>query len=278
MLEDYKWAGTDSGTIDPGVKPDAECSLANATRQCACEKDGDENAGRQVCGAALKWGKCECLGVATETPAYDARGPNVPDAYKDVTFDWVRTTYEHFPVGLYEGSFDSKYISPVSFPFGFVLYEPVSGDVRATFREKLGDNGEIFEIVDGKFQGMMMESFPFEADLSGEFNYATTIFTGALEHGYYDVGEERYAFQGVALAKYDLVNSSFVQGVWSVTEPEGSSLISSKTSPDAIDYSAFNFPTPLTVKPGDALPSYSDYSTGFKGGVGNWNALYVGYH
>ena len=72
---------------------------------------------------------------------------------------------------------------------------------------------------------------------------------------------------------YDAVNHTFVNGVWSDTEPSGNSVFSSPFVPDAEYPDTSLFPQPLDVQPG--TPPRTTYPAGFKGGAGNWVASFV---
>jgi hypothetical protein len=252
--------------------------MVYATQACTCDKDGTAVPGRQECGMNLEWSACQCAEIPETVPAtqHGKVGGDNQMNHLPADFIWERTTPEggNCVAGLYEGMFDGLYNSQATalITVGFWTTVQVDGNVSATIQEKPGTNGEFFEIADGVFEGTAMEMFPFVGDFYGELDCQHKVFEGALKNCYYEIGFDRYGFEGVARSQYDIINHAFINGVWSVTEPTSNSIIYSPLTPDAAP--ATDYPPPLDVEPGQPLPA--TYPIAYKGGTGNWSMTYAG--
>jgi hypothetical protein len=260
------------GTYVPVQPAVGNCPMVYATQSCTCDKDGTAVPGRQECGIDLNWSACQCAEIPETVPATQQGkvGGDNPLNHLQAAFDWQRTVPEGTcEAGYYEGLFDGMYNSQATAlaSFGFWTTVPVDGDVSATIQEKAGSNGEFFEIADGVFEGTAMDMFPFVGDFEGELDCESKSFEGALKRCYYEIGMDRYGFEGIARSQYDVVNHAFINGVWSVTEPTSNSIIYSPLTPDAAPPT--DYPAPLDVQPGQALPA--TYPVAYKGGTGNWS-------
>jgi hypothetical protein len=162
--------------------------------------------------------------------------------------------------GYYEGGFSGVYTSQVIIlaTMGIWTSIPVAGEVKFNMAPNPGSNGDSFTVSDGQFAGAAMDMFPFFAELHGELDCEASRFEGALKNGYYEIGTDKYAFQGIARSLYDSANLAIVSGVWSVTKPAGS---------------ATGFPDPIDVQPG--VPPDSQFPVGFSGGTGEWDAVFL---
>ena len=119
-----------------------------------------------------------------------------------------------------------------------------------------------------------MGTFPFYAELHGELDCWNRRFEGELRKGYYMVGADKYAFQGVARSLFDPTNVGvFFSGVWSVTEASAGNPYDSPSNPGSAYPPDTDFPAPLEVQPGS--PFEGTYPVGFEGGTGQWNAALV---
>jgi hypothetical protein len=269
-------AGTGGTYVPPPAPSGSGCPMPYATQLCYCEKDGQQVPGRQACNEGTGWGQCECAEIPETIVTTIARGTAATNPLNigNADFEWQRTVPEgSCEAGLYEGAFDGLYNSEVmvNLTIGIAPTVQVDGDVSATIQEKPGSNGEFLEIADGVFEGTAMGMIPFVGDFRGELNCDTKSFEGTLENCYYELGFDKYGFQGIALSQYDVVNHAFVNGVWSVTEPASGSIIYSPLNPDASV--ATDYPPPLDVQPGQTLPDSYPYA--FKGGTGNWSMSFV---
>ncbi len=269
--------GGSGGIYVPPQPLEGECPLDNKTQPCTCvNADGEQVQGSQTCNKIMGWGTCECASMP-ETIITVQRGPVATNPLNQVPadFEWQRTAPEGTcKAGFYDGLFDGLYNSQATAlaSFGFWTTVPVDGNVSATIQEKPGTNGEFFEIADGVFEGTAMDMFPFVGDFEGELNCETKTFEGALKRCYYEIGMDRYGFEGIARSQYDVINHAFINGVWSVTEPAGNSIIYSPLTPDAAPPT--DYPPPLDVQPGQPLPA--TYPVAYKGGTGNWSMTFAG--
>jgi len=195
-------------------------------------------------------------------------------------FDWKRTipTGGGCKAGYYEGTFSGEFNSEVlsNLTIGIYSSVPVSGDVKFNIQEKPGTSGEQFEISDGHFLGTAIQMFPFDGDFYGTLDCRTKTFTGGLKHCFYLVVEDKYAFQGIALSRYDVTTNTFIDGVWSVTEPSTGACYYSPVMEIDKPYPADSeFPPPLDIQPGthvDAGPLTLPWE--YRGGMGNWNGTF----
>lgn len=265
------------GTNVPIPPAEGECPMTYLTQPCTCvNANGEQVQGSQACDKIMGWGQCECAQMPeTIVTVQRSTAATNPLNFGNADFEWERTTPEGTcEAGYYEGLFDGLYNSEamINATFGFWPTVPVDGNVSATIQEKPGSNGEFFEIADGVFEGVAMEMFPFIGDFVGELNCDTKSFEGALKNCYYEIGFDRYGFEGIARSQYDIINHAFINGVWSVTEPASGSIIYSPLNPDAAP--ATDYPPPLDVQAGQPLPA--TYPIAFKGGTGNWSMTFVG--
>jgi len=162
--------------------------------------------------------------------------------------------------GHYEGAFSGLYNSQALALASMGLYTtmPVTGEVQFNMAPKPGSGDGSFTVSDGQFAGTAMDMFPFFSELDGELDCDALRFEGELKNGYYEIGVDRYAFQGIARSLYDSADPAFAGGVWSVTEPVG--------------YPA-EFPDPVDVQPG--VPPPSQFPADFNGGTGEWDAVFL---
>lgn len=283
-------AGQEAASLEPAEPTDQQpivievglpCPMNNLTRSCGCNEAGKTALGRQTCDITLGWGACECEDIpetiVETTPA--ATKTDHPHNKRDATFEWKRVTPDPNAVtceaGYYEGAFDGIYNSQamLTLTVGFWASLPVSGDVRFTIEEKPGSGGEFFSIADGVFEGSAMETFPFYGDFRGTLDCSTMTFEGVLENCYYIVVEDKYAFEGIARSKYDVQTHTFIDGVWSVTEPVNSLFESAIIPAEELPkWEDLVYPTPLPVEPGSPIPLFP---LGFKGGAGTWWGSFV---
>jgi len=234
------------------------CSLNNLTQPCVCAiADGQVTPGRQACNPSTGWGPCECYSEFEVPPAVitpsDAGFTADPVKNKGPErFDWQRTValFSSCKEGHYQGKFEGQYIPSIT--FGFDVSD-VSGEV--SFDLIPSATGEFLEITGGRIQGVADGDIPFEGDMVGTLDCATGYMNAYLQNCSYIY--LMLFFEGPLLANYDKFNDAFVQGVWSVTEPDANGV----------------YPTPLPVSPGDPLPSLSILSV--FGGVGRWAAIHV---
>jgi hypothetical protein len=237
-------------------QPEPLCPLNNQTRQCTCDKDGEVVQGRQVCYTTRGWGACECAEIpSTVITTNDAGVAADPVNNKGPEhFDWSRTVPSggSCKAGHYEGDFEGEYIP--SFSFGFAVSN-VSGTMGFDLVET--GKGEFLEISGGHMAGVAEDYIPFEGDIVGTVDCAAGYTDAYLRNCYYLMVIVPTSFEGPLLAHYDKINHAFINGVWSVTEPDANGV----------------YPTPLGVSPGDPLPSLSILA--IFGGVGSWKATLV---
>lgn len=146
--------------------------------------------------------------------------PNLPFAGYDptVSFDWPQATTSggSCKAGHYHGSFVGIYspgiaVAPVPIP--------VAGDIDLTLAKS--QNGEFYDITDGKLSGVADLLFPFAADVHGTLNCTTLELEGGfLSNGTYIVGVFPYPFEGPLPSKYDKLTHAFTGGEWHVGEPK----------------------------------------------------------
>ncbi len=245
-------AGTDSQP--PPLEP--LCPLNNLTQQCTCDKEGELVPGRQVCNPSAGWSACECIEVpSTIVSSTDAGVAADPASNKGPEhFDWSRVVSPggSCKAGRYEGDFEGEYIP--SFSFGFAVSN-VSGTVGFDLIET--SSGEFLEISGGHMSGVAEDYIPFEGDIVGTVDCATGYTDAYLRNCYYLMVVVPTSFEGPLLSNYDKINHAFINGVWSVTEPDANGV----------------YPTPLSVSPGDPLPPLSILQ--IFGGVGSWKATHV---
>jgi hypothetical protein len=235
---------------DGGQQQDAGCPVDNATGPCECEDDGERVPGRRTCSSESGWGPCECAAV----PSTLIRNPggDDPAANKGAeSFEWLRTSPlgGSCEAGHYEGSFEGQYNPAISLGFS-------TSDVNGSLAFDLGESttGEFFEVSGGYMTGLALDLYPFEGEVVGTLDCTAMYFDGYLKNCSYIVWGFSFAFEGVLPARYDAVNHAFVNGVWSVTEPDLTGA----------------FPQPQPVSPGDPLPSLP-----VLGGVGTWTTTWV---
>jgi len=274
-------AGNGGGsTVSIGNTQGWLCPLANATQLCSCAgPNGAQLVGRQTCNTVSGWSQCECAAdPGTHIPGSNA-GSSVDAINKgDARFEWYRTvpTGGSCEAGNYAGALTGLYASQAMSTGGIGFYTaiPVEGDLGFNIEEKPGSNGEWFEISDGHFRGSALFLFPFVGDFYGALECSTRSFTGALKNCYYIVEGDKYAFQGITVSSYDTINHTFVSGIWSVTEPEGSAVFDSPSNPNAPYPADELFPIPLPLQAGTRFQGFLPAL--FQGGVGDWNAAYLG--
>lgn len=258
------------------------CPTDNLTKSCACNVNGQTAPGRQVCNVAFGWSGCECnefpetlsviFGNGDYTGPIENNGP--------ARFDWKRTipTGGLCQAGYYEGTFDGIYNSEVlsNMTVGFYSTLPVNGSVDFIILEKPGSSGELFTVSDGHFKGTALEIFPFDGDFYGTLDCTTKTFEGGLRKCFYLVVEDKYAFQGVALSQYEVTTNSFVNGMWSVTEPTtGACFYSVGLAIDDPYPDDSEFPNPPPIEQGGLLPNIFELPLSFRGGFGNWNTTFI---
>jgi len=103
--------------------------------------------------------------------------------------------------------------------------------------------------------GAALVAFAFEGEIIGTLDCESRTFVGELKNCHYVIpGLPPFAFEGIIRAEYDRFNNTFVNGVWSVTEIDGTG----------------NFPDPLPVSPGVPVPFPPPL-----GGTGTWTNRWV---
>jgi hypothetical protein len=271
-----------AATPTNGEAPSSACPTDNLTQECTCQEGGQTANGRQVCNTALGWGKCECEAMPATIINKDNAAREGPTDNKGAArFDWKRTIpgLGACRAGYYEGAFDGIFNSEVmsNLTVGFFSSVPVNGDVKFNIMEKPGTSGEQFEISDGHFLGTAMKMFPFDGDFYGTLDCNTKAFTGGLRNCYYVVGEDKYAFQGIALSQYDVTINTFTNGVWSVAEPStGACYYSPLLDIDKPYPADSEFPTPMDVQPGNKIDTnVFTLPWEYRGGLGNWTGTFV---
>lgn len=177
--------------------------------------------------------------------------------------------------GYYEGAFSGLYVSQVlnSATMGLYTNIPIAGDIKFNIEQEPGSAGESFAVSEGQFAGTGMSMFPFFAEFYGELDCNALRFEGELKKGYYEIGADKFAFQGMARSLYDPASFAFDDGVWSVAEPVGSAPFESPSDPDAGYPPDKEFPAPIEVQPG--VPPNTQFPVGFEGGAGEWNAILI---
>lgn len=115
--------------------------------------------------------------------------------------------------GRYEGRFEGTTMYR-----GSVL--PVTGTWTIELVER--PHGEFFDIVGGRLEGAALDTYPFEADVSGTLDCNTLLLQdGALRNGWV-MGEGADAsFEGTLAGRYVPHEHRFVDGEWSMTEVGG---------------------------------------------------------
>jgi len=219
------------------------------TQPCLCDSGTGEVPGRQVCLDDRSWSECECEVLYDES---DATGSDSPKNKIPADFIWQRTTPSggSCKAGRYDGGFDGIYIPAITFGFGPI---PVFGNV--TFQLEKSSNGEFFVVKDGHMVGAALVAFGFEGDIVGTLDCSSRTFVGELKNCYYVIpGLAPFLFEGVIKAQYDKFNNAFVNGVWSVQEPDATG----------------GFPDPLPVSPGVPVPFPPPL-----GGTGKWTNKWV---
>lgn len=207
------------------------CSPVNMTQGCEC----GAQPGRQVCGRNRKWGPCECAATTSGTggSVVIGQGAGDPAANKQpASFSWLRTEpgtggAGDCKPGHYDGSLDGLYNAPSAFnaPVPIVSVD-VTGAAGFQIDLAKGGSGEFLTVTGGKFSGVALAIFPFEADLAdGRLDCATGLFRARIINGTYVVffdgaygGKVMYEFEGELVARYDAATASLVDGRWSVTE------------------------------------------------------------
>ncbi len=251
------------------------CAMHNLTRRCECQQGETVAPGRQTCSGETGWGQCECATIPGVPPGFDK--PNASHEVAENTgpkrFQWDRTPPPGggCEPGIYEGLFDGLYNPQVTvaLSFGFWTTIAIFGVVQFALEEEPASGGEILEIANGHFVGSAFMPIPFEARLSGTLDCRTGAFEGVLKDGFYMVGFDKYAFSGVIKSNYDVISHTFVDGVWSVTEPDNALIESPLVPPEGFPHvEDLDFPDPLEVEPAQPLPA--PYPPGFRGGVGTW--------
>jgi hypothetical protein len=156
--------------------------------------------------------------------------------------------------GHYEGYFEGLYnpALTVLFTMGATGSIDVSGNVSHDIMQD--ETGEYFEVKDGVFQGMAMAMFPFEGEFYGKLDCTTQYFEGGLRNCFYIAFGAPFYFEGLARSRYDKLNHSFIDGVWSVTEADANGA----------------YPPPPEAHPGDPLPPPAQL-----GGIGIWETTWV---
>ncbi len=240
-----------SVTVDTGVP--RECPIKNLTRRCRCQQDGKTVFGRQTCDDTGNWSRCECAEIPETIIVIEsdsAVGEPIENK-ADLNFYWQRsvptgdTTCEP---GLYIGGFTGGYLSSAN----ALVPVPVFGDLQFELYQHL--TGEFLEIRDGVMQGNALLFFPFTAVIKGTLDCSTGYLDGTVS-GSYVIAIDTYSFQGQFRAKYDGFNRAFVDGLWSVTEP---------------DLFTGVYPDPPEAIPGNLPPQMP---LGVAGGTGDWSAV-----
>ncbi|MDD9964789.1 MAG: hypothetical protein OXR73_01080 [Myxococcales bacterium] len=208
------------------------CQLQNTTQACSCK----ELPGRQVCGASQVWGACECLEPSSNATA-GAGGPlagrEPPSNKGAATFEWLRTApntggaANACKPGRYAGALDGLYNAPSAFnaPVPIVSID-VTGAPGLQLELSAGGNGEFLKVTGGKFSGVALAIFPFEAEFAdGMLDCRTGEFRARIVNGTYVVffdgfygGKVMYEFEGEMVARYDAATSSLMGGRWAVSE------------------------------------------------------------
>jgi hypothetical protein len=228
--------------------------MANLTRACTCDSDGEEVPGRQVCGKVSGWKACECAEMPeTLATGTGGIGPFTDPAanHNDENFFWARTVPSGGACepGHYQGVFDGGYNPAVTLGFSTIL---VAGDVGFDLAET--STGEFFEISGGYMKGLALNLYPFEGEIHGTLDCSTGYFDGFLKNCFYNVFGINYFFEGIIRADYDKFNQAFVNGVWAVTEKDA----------------AGNFPPAPDARPSQPLPPLPPL-----GGVGKWSSTWI---
>lgn len=139
-----------------------------------------------------------------------------------VTFEWAETLpgAGTCKAGHYVGDFAGDYFwNAAGLPsFGPNFPIPIVGQIDMHLAES--QDGEFFEITNGRIAGMTNGYIPFTVDLVGRLNCTTgRLEGGQLLNGQYAFAAQTYFYEGVIDAAYDKLTGSFVNGTWSVTEP-----------------------------------------------------------
>lgn len=260
----YDGAGAAAGNgaeLDPAAPDSSACPVPNATRLCSCDRNSEPVPGRQTCVAGWGWSDCECADLP-DTIIDDGTvqyvGPEVDPLQNKImkNFDWYHAMsgLGSCEAGHYEGAFAGDYNPAlvVVFSAGFAGSMPVSGNVSHDIMED--ETGEYFEVRDGVFEGLAMAMFPFEGEFYGKLDCTTATFEGGLRNCFYIAFGLQFAFEGLARSRYDKVTHSFIDGVWSVTEPDVNGV----------------HPPPPDARPGQPLPPPPQL-----GGVGTWETTWV---
>lgn len=233
--------GSGTGELgDPGTgtpPPTAGCAPDNLTERCAC----NALPGRRVCFAG-EWSACECADPASG----GAPGPNAPDAANapgsapnfagngrtDITFEWQSVAPPvddgACPPGQYEGNFQGWYFSilePGAIGLPITNVDLPGQPSGFHFVLSPAQGGELTQAVHGEVDGLADALFPFKAQIDGQLNCRSGIFSGRLSNGHYSIlvdGLLPQNFEGVASAHYDKRTHTFVNGVWDVAETSAS--------------------------------------------------------
>ncbi len=138
------------------------------------------------------------------------------DLNDDISFEWEETApgqvcrAGHY-VGTFEGTWSSSF-TVVGVPI------PVTGNVDMWLEES--ENGEFFEVSQGKISGVADFVFPYEVGLTGRLDCRTRKFeNGKLVNGTYLVpGLPAVPWDGTITATYDKTKAAFVSGSWTGVE------------------------------------------------------------
>jgi hypothetical protein len=209
------------------------CAQDNLTEPCTC---GDGTSGRQVCASGA-WQSCECaggLGIGGPGAPSDGGGAvGSPATFpgnlrNDITFSWQSTAAPILdgscPPGRYEGNLEGVYYSTLNpTPIGLPItnLDPPGAPSGFHFDLEPALGGETIQKVKGEVDGLADALFPFKAQIEGELNCRTGVFTGTLFDGSYSIlvdGLLPQKFDGVVSSKYDKRTHTFVNGSWDVRE------------------------------------------------------------
>lgn len=251
LVGDAVAAVDSSAPVDTSVP--RECPMENLTRRCVCRQDGKIVFGRQTCDDMGGWSHCECVDIP-ETIIVVENDSAISDPKENkeyLEFDWQRsapTSDATCEPGYYSGGYTGGYLSSAN----ALVAVPVFGDLQFELYQQL--KGEFLEIRDGIMQGNALLFFPFTAAIKGTLDCSTGYLDGTVS-GSYIIAIDTYSFQGQFRAKYDQFNRAFVDGVWSVTEP---------------DLFTSAYPDPPEAIPGNLPPQMP---IGVAGGTGDWSAV-----
>ncbi len=225
-------AGAGPDGLHGSVVSSGACEPENLTLPCKC---GAAN-GSQTCLSGT-WASCDCATSSSVTPGGGSGGAPAIDSSTltfagnlrtDITFNWQSTAKPvddgSCPPGQYEGNLQGLYYSmlnPTPVPLPITNVDTPGAPSGFHFTLSPAQGGEITQAVQGEVDGLADALFPFKAQIQGQLNCSSGVFTGQMTNGTYSIlvsGLLPQSFDGVMSARYDKPTHTFVDGQWDVRE------------------------------------------------------------